>query len=55
MDLQQEVAALNAAIEEFADRARIYFAQIDDQERYGWIAEGVGAALALTGIVLWIL
>ena len=43
------------AIEEFVDRTGSYFRQLDEQERYGWVAEGGGFLTFIVGIVLWIL
>lgn len=39
-------------IQAFLDEANAYFAQISQQEQYGWIAMLAGFLLVVSGIVL---
>ncbi len=55
MGLQESIDGLNRAVADMTSRVQAYFSQIDEQERYGWMAEGAGALLAITGVVLLIL
>jgi hypothetical protein len=52
MTFQDSIDNLNGAIADMTARVKAYFSQIDEQERYGWMAEGTGAVLAITGLVL---
>ena len=49
----------NAEMSEFADQvnlflqqAQVYFGQLNEYEKYGWVAEGIGLLLVIVGIVL---
>lgn len=37
------------------DHVQDYFSQLSAEERYGWVAEGLGFALLVAGIVMLIL
>ncbi len=54
MGFQDSLENINAALQEFTERAREYFGQLDPEEQYAWIGEGVGFLTFGAGIVLWI-
>jgi len=51
----QWVEDLNTRINQFVADAKVYFSQLNDYEKYGWIAEGTGFVVFIVGIVLLIL
>lgn len=55
MGFQESLEDVNAALQEFVERAREYFGQLDSEEQYAWLGEGVGFLTFATGIVLWII
>lgn len=47
-----ELSEVKYQITEWIDQARDYFSHLNDEEKYGWIGEGVGFTFLVTGIVL---
>jgi hypothetical protein len=43
---------LNAQMQDVLEQIKGYFSDLDDQERYGWLAEGIGFVLVIVGVVL---
>lgn len=47
-----DLSELKYQFDEWIEQARDYFAHLTKEEQYGWIGEGAGVALLITGIVL---
>ncbi len=47
-----EVSDISAQLQEWTDQANRYFGQLNEPEKYGWIAVGVGFLLVVVGGIL---
>jgi hypothetical protein len=46
------VSDISAQLQEWTDQANRYFGQLNEPEKYGWIAVGVGFLLVVVGGIL---
>lgn len=51
-DLQAELDRFNGKLNEWLSDMKVYFSQLNEQEMYGWIGEGVGFIVLIVGLVL---
>jgi hypothetical protein len=47
-----DMSELKSQWETLMQTANEYFSHLNDEEKYGWVAEGLGLALIVAGIVL---
>lgn len=47
-----DIAELKLQFNDFVNAANIYFSQLNDYEKYAWIAEAVGFCVIIAGIVM---
>ena len=47
-----DFSELKYQLDEWLDQAKDYFSHLTREEQYGWVGEGAGVALFITGIVL---
>lgn len=50
--VMMDLSDLKYQFDEWFENVQDYFAHLSKPEQYGWIGEGVGAALFLTGLIL---
>lgn len=52
MDFKEQFQNLKETLDAWLDQTKEYFNQLNEYEIYGWIGEGVGVAVLVTGIIL---
>ena len=52
MTFQNQLQDFQTKLNAFVDKAKEYFMQLNDYEKYGWIAEAIGLLLIIVGLVL---
>ncbi len=53
VDLNQLINKLNVKINQFIQKAQIYFKSLTQYEKYAWIAMGVGFVMILVSVITW--
>lgn len=52
---QEQLNELNQKLKAWFENVKVYFSQLNDYEKYAWIAEGTGFVLILVGVVLFLI
>ena len=53
IDLNQVMNNINIKINQFIQKAQVYFKSLTQYEMYAWIAMGVGFILVLIALITW--
>jgi len=51
-DFKSQLDEWNRQLNEFVEKTKVYFSQLNDYEKYAWVGESVGFVVFIVGIVL---